>query len=450
VKDGVPSAFRMRLEDIREKIREGRGTGTYIPEPVGDTEIDFTHGTRIILTEIRRRQTIRTTAALRKRVARCFAIVGPAFDFRVFIDDQEVVPANRGYYDKLQYLWTYGTDRVSRLCTNLEKHEDRAAAADRAAIPVRGWLGTVKESGQLKDNDGDNLNRIAIFVRGKMAQEDILDDFSEPGVYATYLIGELRVDALDTYDGLDTEADDDAATSSRQRIVEDDRRYQDLRRFLGDELKYIQQRWSELRSEAGAKQARRDNQSHRGLCPARCLVAGRVLRAHGTEVPRQRGSRCSKNGAHPRTRMDSLVVWTREVKDEKALGEKVRGILHARGQLPPIDLSALVIVPATFATHQYYASADAPGGRAAKTGCRGGASVPEGKRIRAWDDGAVWGATRNPLGSRGPLIRHASAHRACWPSHPTSCSMPYDPPRPVAPSARSLARADSGPARSPG
>jgi hypothetical protein len=82
-----------------------------------------------------------------------------------------------------------------------------------------------------------------------------LDDFSERGVYASYLIGELRFDDLDTYDGQGTVKDEDAATSSRQSIVEDDPRYQSLRRFLGDELKYIQGKWSEWRTEAGTRRA---------------------------------------------------------------------------------------------------------------------------------------------------------------------------------------------------
>ena len=88
-----------------------------------------------------------------------------------------------------------------------------------------------------------------------MAQEDMLADFSERGVDASYLIGELRVEGMDVYDGPGTEQDDDAATSSRQRLVEDDDRYQALIFFLGSELKHVQNRWSELRAEGGARKA---------------------------------------------------------------------------------------------------------------------------------------------------------------------------------------------------
>jgi hypothetical protein len=257
IKEGDhPSAFRMCLSDIRQKIEEGGGSVLYHPEVMEDTGIDFSRGTRITLTELHKRQTIRTTEALRKRVARRFSVVGPAYDFRVFIDGEEVQPSDRGYYDKIQYLWTYGDEsEIRALCLKTEQCEDRTQAASKAGITVTGWLGTVAESGQLKDEDGENLNRIPIFVRGKMAQENMLDDFSERGVYASYLIGELRFDGLDTYDGQETYRDEDAATSSRQSIVEDDPRYQNLRRFLGDELKYVQGRWSEWRTEAGTRRA---------------------------------------------------------------------------------------------------------------------------------------------------------------------------------------------------
>jgi hypothetical protein len=244
-RDGNTSAFVMRLEDVRRKVREEGGTGTYIPVEVPTDDIDFLHGTRITLTELRHRQTIATSKAVRKRVARRFAVLGDQFGFKVFIDGEEVVPADRAYYDKLQYVWTYGEQaEVLGLASNAEHTEARPVPENLAGLVVSGWLGTVKESRQLKDEEGDNLNRIAVFVRGKMAQEDILADFSERGVYASYLIGEMRAEGMDLYDGGDTDPDEDAATSSRQRLVEDDARYQDLKAFLATELKHIQGRWA--------------------------------------------------------------------------------------------------------------------------------------------------------------------------------------------------------------
>ena len=255
-KDGERSAFRMHLPDIRAKIENEDGSNTtYQPEPLDVDSIDFAHGTKIVLTDLRRKQTAATPKALRKRVARRFQVIETE-KFRVFIDDEEVKVSDRDYYDKLQYIWTYGDqESVLKRTSNIEIHEPRDTASAPGGITISGWLGTVKESHQLKDDeDGDNLNRIAIFVRGKMAQEDILDAFTERGVYAGYLIGELRVDGLDLWTD-ETNRDDDAATSSRQNLVEGDPRYQELKDFIQSELKHVQSRWRVLRVDSGANKA---------------------------------------------------------------------------------------------------------------------------------------------------------------------------------------------------
>ena len=95
----------------------------------------------------------------------------------------------------------------------------------------------------------ENLNKILLFVRGKLAQEDILTDFNEGGVYSSYIIGEINADFLD----LDEK--EDIATSSRQQIVEDDPRFAALKEFIAKELKHIQSQWTALRNKEGTQRA---------------------------------------------------------------------------------------------------------------------------------------------------------------------------------------------------
>lgn len=255
VKGREKNALVMRLGDIRSKIEASGGEGTYYPEPADTADIDFNRGTRITLTDLKKKQTMHTANTLRRRLARRFSIIGPSNKFTVTVDGETVEPKDRDYYDKLQYVWKYGEDDVDTLAAAARVF-DRNDDLGSDSPPVRGWLGTVKEVKTLKDEEGENLNRIAIFVRGKMAQEDMLDDFSERGVYANYLIGELHFDDLDTYDATDeTTKDEDAATSSRQTLVEDDQRYQALKEFVGNELKHVQSKWQTLRTEDGAKKA---------------------------------------------------------------------------------------------------------------------------------------------------------------------------------------------------
>lgn len=261
VQRGQKSALRLRLEEIRKAIGQEateNGSGEYHPVPLPTNSVDFDQGTRITLSGLRRRQTISTVAGLRMRIARRFSIIGPQREFEVLVNDTPIEPSDRGYYDKMQYVWNYGDQSVADLCPNLVKDNSRPnvlTVSNATDLRVLGWLGTVRESKQLSDEGGQNLNRIAIFMRGKMAQEDILSDLTERGVYAGYLIGELQVDGLDTDDGPDSDRDEDAATSSRQRIVEDDPRYIALRGFLKQELKNIQACWSVLRDEDGVRKA---------------------------------------------------------------------------------------------------------------------------------------------------------------------------------------------------
>ena len=87
-------------------------------------------------------------------------------------------------------------------------------------------------------------------VRGKLAQEDILEDFTEGGLYTKYLIGEIHADFLDL------DGKEDIATSNRQEIIKDDPRYQLLRNWVKDELKYVKNQWTDLRNKKGEKEAR--------------------------------------------------------------------------------------------------------------------------------------------------------------------------------------------------
>ena len=85
-------------------------------------------------------------------------------------------------------------------------------------------------------------------VRGKLAQENILDDFRQSGFYTKYLIGEIHADFLD----MDTL--DDIATTSRQEIIKDNPRYEELKNWMKNELFHIRDKWDEWRSEKVKKE----------------------------------------------------------------------------------------------------------------------------------------------------------------------------------------------------
>ncbi|MFN3727573.1 MAG: ATP-binding protein [Allosphingosinicella sp.] len=251
---GEKTAFRMDREVIRKAIA-GAGQASYKPDEIGNWPADLKKGTRIVLSKISRSLSGMTVEGLKRRVARRFAVIGPKNDFNVTVNGNVIGPEDRAYHNALQYLWTYGDQtEFVKLCKNLERPaDDRSTAVKdalkKAGLSLTGWIGTVAKPDQLKDEDGDNLNRLAVFMRGKMAQEDILDEFGQKEIYADYVIGELHCEELD----LDSAGD--IATSSRQSLKQDDPRFEALRTIVLAELRNIAGRWSEWRRTDGAKAA---------------------------------------------------------------------------------------------------------------------------------------------------------------------------------------------------
>lgn len=253
-RNGERTAFRMDAQNIREKMREDDG-GACPVEELDEWPESLGAGTRIVLTGLKHEATAQTTSGLRQRIARRFSVIGPQQGFAVVVDGECISPGDRGYDRHVEYCWTYGDDAgVRQRFGNLA--DNQPPTSRNAMLPtglaISGWIGTVKKPNFLKADDGENLNRLAVFMRGKVAQEDVLGDFGLKEIFADYLVGEIHCDDLDQDDG------EDIATSSRQALKHDDPRFAELRRFVHGELRYIASQWTELRNQQGAKVFCRD------------------------------------------------------------------------------------------------------------------------------------------------------------------------------------------------
>lgn len=254
-KGATKTAFKMNRDKIRQAIAGKSTDSSYKPEEIGTFPSDIKGGTRIVLSDLSKSLSGMTVAGLKRRVARRFAIIGPTHSFVVKVNGEEIGPEDRAYHNVVEYLWTYGEQKeFKQACKNLQRpaearHPAIAAELKKEKISLSGWIGTVNRPSQLKDEDGDNLNRIAIFMRGKMAQDDILDAFGQTEIFADYLVGELHCDELD----LDTQSD--IATSSRQTLKEDDPRFEALRKIVLSEIRHIAGKWSDWRRSDGTKEA---------------------------------------------------------------------------------------------------------------------------------------------------------------------------------------------------
>lgn len=258
-----PEAFQMDAEEIRRNVQAQENSDDnenhprvprYRPLPVefdGSGLADGT-GTTIKITDFKKVSlTAGSVAGLRKRIARRFDLLSN--DFEIFLNGDPVRFEDRDYFHKARFIFQYGDHNYAAHCRNLETDEDtgeplafsRPSTFDEngkrdpnGALATKGWIAIARHSNDLDDAaDGqdDNLNRITILMRGKVAQEDILQEYRLGGMITKFIFGEIHADFLD-------DQDEDIATTSRQRLAEDHPKYKALKSFLEAELRHI---WTE-------------------------------------------------------------------------------------------------------------------------------------------------------------------------------------------------------------
>ena len=269
-KAGVePQSFLMDAERIKDAIatEDPSTTKVYEPQMIPFNEAIDQHGTILKITDLKKhRITQTTTTALKKRLARRFSVLGD--DFTIFVNGEKVTFQDRDYFHKARFIFQFRND-YSKHCAKLDTDNDtklpmkydRPFRFDengqqncKGIHEVSGWIAIAHRSNDLDgDNPDDNLNKIAIVVRGKVAQEDILQSFRLGGMITKYIFGEVNADFLDEDDK------DDIATSSRQSISEDDQRFTALRLFLRFELKHIWTETNRLKEKKGLEKALQEN-----------------------------------------------------------------------------------------------------------------------------------------------------------------------------------------------
>jgi len=171
-------------------------------------------------------------------------------ELRVRVNGEEINIDDRDYFNKLEFIWLVGKEEniYKDKFKNIKhiKHLNGEVKIDSLDCNMTGWIGTVELPSQLNE-EGTNNNKISILTRGKVAQEDLLETYTEGGIYADYMIGEIKADFLDI------DEDDDIATSSRQKINEDDARFIAVKEKVYNHLKQIQNVWTELRNQEATK-----------------------------------------------------------------------------------------------------------------------------------------------------------------------------------------------------
>ena len=250
-KDGQSHGLRMSVDGIHKSVE--RKEPFYRPDPLSSESITVTKGTKIVLREIKRQRLGRGAAALRKRLARRFSVIGELYDFRITIDGRPVTTDDRGDLPIAQFLWRFGDFEpdLSSIPGVLEQEKlPNRFNSWPEDWNVGGWLGTARLPKQLDSDDAGNLNGIVVFARGRLFHENILEKVNDGRLYTKYLTGQIEADFLDDDDK------PDIATSDRQRVQEDDERYAALLVFLRSSLTKVEKRWTEWRRKHEVEKAK--------------------------------------------------------------------------------------------------------------------------------------------------------------------------------------------------
>ncbi len=242
-KDGKPHGFRMSIPEIKKAIDAGESG--YSPEPLEKMDLfSLPKGTEIILKGLHKKRLGVTAEALRKKLARRFSVIGGE-EFKVFVDGREVTSADRDDFQAVEFLWSIGAT-VKGAHILEETSLDEKLEGWPTGWKVKGWIGTSNKPKDLSTKEG-NLNSIVVLSRGRLFQENILDSINDGRHYLNYITGQIEADFLDDND------DEDIATSDRQRVQEDNERYQALLQYLKKILGKVEPKWNEWRKKHGVE-----------------------------------------------------------------------------------------------------------------------------------------------------------------------------------------------------
>jgi hypothetical protein len=254
-RNGERHAFHMSVPDIENAIKT---VGTYYPKPIKFA--GPSRGTKIILTKLKQQRLALAAAGLRKRIARRFSIIGykgkKGDTFGVSINGKPIGADDRDDLKKVEFLWEFGEERVqAKNCPRLLHRQviSGEVTPTKPAWQVRGWIAAAARPIDLRNDEAGSMNGIIVVARGRLIQENVLDKLNFNRILNSYLTGQVEADFLDT------DKEDDIATSDRQRLVEDDERYVALLTFLRKALLGVSDDWSAKRNEARGKEVQAEH-----------------------------------------------------------------------------------------------------------------------------------------------------------------------------------------------
>jgi hypothetical protein len=182
-----------------------------------------------------------------------FSLIDP--NFSIFINGDEVtIDDLSDLVSSTEFVWLingYNDDFVSAF-DNLRHTKMRLTTA----LKIRGFIASVSKPRNLKITGTDDRATIDLFVNGRLREKNIIRHIPTQRIVESYLYGQIHFDIMDSRGR-------DPFTSSREGIVEDDKNFKALLKYLQKSaLPIIFDKWDELRLARG-KEGDEDNTSRK-------------------------------------------------------------------------------------------------------------------------------------------------------------------------------------------
>ncbi len=237
VKDGDASRFIMSYKDLEAKSKDGK-----IKFPKLPSTGTLAKGTFVTLRDVQKFKTRKINIPdLRRGLARQYAVIGVQYNFRVFVNGEEITTDER---DLKQYL-----DKDKENNSIVREYND-IEIQPSSGWHVSGWIGAITrdaaESKAIKPG-------VIVMARGKMVQSPFFFniDSSHPNGFS-YLVGEIHAEFVDTFS-------EDTVATSRTTLVWDTEANSALQKWGSTQLYAVARDWATKRGEANL--ARVENSS---------------------------------------------------------------------------------------------------------------------------------------------------------------------------------------------
>lgn len=204
---------------------------------------DHRQGT-IIVFEGMKEQLNSSQQHIKKMLALSFKFSIIDSNFNIYVNGDRVGEEDlKDLSDATEFLWLvngYG-DKFIETLSKL-KSDPIVATTE---LNIKGFVATVEKPRHLKITGTDERATIDLFVNGRLREKNIIRHIPTQRIVENYVYGQIHFDIMDR-DGVDP------FTSSREGVVEDDTKFQQLMGYLKDTLlpKIIDE-WDKLRLDRG-------------------------------------------------------------------------------------------------------------------------------------------------------------------------------------------------------